>query len=110
MISSFKSPYSFSTLFIKTSLSWVIFESIKALEIKTFMLFILVFANNTILSCIFPCSCFLIIDFYFLIPAVNAQIFNPFAELVIPIGIPSKKAKAEVEKYPVNTEAKIRQN
>ena len=74
------------------------------------MLFNLAFANKTILSCILPCSCFLIIDFYFLIPAVNAQIFNPFAELVIPIGIPSKKAKAEVEKCPVNTEAKIRQN
>ena len=34
---------------------------------------------------------FLIIDLRFLIPAVTAQIFNPIAELVIHIGIPSKK-------------------
>ena len=36
---------------------------------------------------------FLIIDLYFLIPAAVAQIFNPMAELVIPIGIPTKEAK-----------------
>ena len=29
-----------------------------------------------------------------LIPAVIAQIFNPIAELIIPIGIPIKEAKA----------------
>ena len=34
---------------------------------------------------------FLIIDLYFLIPVAIAQIFNPIAELVIPIGIPNKK-------------------
>ena len=50
----------------------------------------------------------LITDLYFLIPAVIAQIFNPIAELVIPTGIPSKEAKAEIEKYPVIEEAKIR--
>ena len=33
----------------------------------------------------------------FLIPAVIAQIFNPIAELVIPIGIPTKEAKEEME-------------
>ena len=56
------------------------------------MLFNLDFANNTILSCFF--FFFLIIDLYFLIPAAIAQIFNPIAELVIPIGIPSKETKA----------------
>ena len=40
---------------------------------------------------------FLIIDLYFLIPAVIPQMFNPLSELVIPIGIPSKEAKAEIE-------------
>ena len=40
-------------------------------------------------------SLFLIIDLYLLIPAVFAQIFNPTAELIIPIGIPTKEAKAE---------------
>ena len=33
---------------------------------------------------------FLIIDLYFLIAAVIAKIFNYIAELVIPIGIPTK--------------------
>ena len=59
------------------------------------MLVNLDFANNTILSCLFFVS--LIIDLYFLIPAVIAQIFNPVAELVIPAGIPTKEEKAEME-------------
>ena len=62
------------------------------------MLFNLDFANNTILSCFFF---FLIIDLYFLIPAVTAQNFNPTAELVFPIGIPTKEEKAEMETHPV---------
>ena len=60
------------------------------------MLFNLDFANNTILSCFF--FFFLIIDLYFLIPAVIAQIFNPIAELVIPIVIPAKEAKTDYNK------------
>ena len=47
-------------------------------------------------------------DLCFLIPAVIAQIFNLIAELVIPIGIPTKEAKAEMETHPVIVEAKIR--
>ena len=43
-----------------------------------------------------------------LIPAVTAQIFNPIAELVISIGIPTKETKAEIEIHPVIVEAKIR--
>ena len=62
------------------------------------MLFNLDFANNTILSCVF--FFFLIIDLYFLIHAVITQIFNPIAELVIPIGISTKEAKAETETHP----------
>ena len=50
------SSYSFSTLFIKTKSSWLVKESIKALEIKTAMLFNLDFANNTISSCFFSFS------------------------------------------------------
>ena len=53
-------------------------------------------------------SFFLIIDLYFLILAVIAQIFNPIAELVIPIGIRIKEAKAEIEIHPVIVDAKIR--
>ena len=79
---------------------------IKATEIKTSMLFNLDFANNTILLCFF--FFFLIIDLYFLIAAVIAQIFDPIAELVIPIAIPTKEAKAKIEVHPVIVEPKIR--
>ena len=44
---------------------------------------------------------FLFIDLYFSIPAVIAQIFNPIAELVTPIGTPTKEAKAEMETHPL---------
>ena len=36
------------------------------------------------------------------------QIFNPIAELVIPIGIPTKEEKTEMETHPVIAEGKIR--
>ena len=58
---------------------------------KTSMLFNLDFANNTILSWFF--FIFIIICLYFLVPAVIAQIFNPIAELLIPIGMPIKEEK-----------------
>ena len=45
---------------------------------------------------------------YLLIAAVLAQIFNPIAELVIPIEISTKEAKAEMETHPIIVEAKIR--
>ena len=57
----------------------------KVLGIKTSMLFNLHFAINIILLCIF---------------------FS--AELVIPIGIPIKEAKEEMETHPVVIETKIR--
>ena len=71
----------------------------KALDIKTSIIFHFGFPNSTILSCFF--LFFVIIDLYFLILAVIAQIFNPISELVIPIGIPMKEAKAETETDPV---------
>ena len=61
------------------------------------MLFNLDFANKTYF-----------IMLIFLIPAVNAHIFNPIAESVIPIRVTIKEAKAEMETYPVIIEAKIR--
>ena len=70
------------------------------------MLFNLDFANNTILSYFF--FFFLIIDLYFLIPAAIGQIFYPIAELVIPIGIPTKEVKKKIEIHPVIVEPKIR--
>ena len=106
LISSLVSSYSLSTLYINSNSSWLIFKSIKALEIKTCMLFNLDFANNIISFC-FSFS-FLIIHLYFLIPAVIAQIFNLIAELVIPMRISSKEAKTEIEIHSVIAEAKIR--
>ena len=73
---------------------------------KLKLLFILDFASNTILSCFFLFSLF-IIDLYFLIPAVITQIFHPIAELVIPIGIPTKEGKEEMETHPVIVEITI---
>ena len=69
------------------------FESIKALEIKTSIGFNLDFTDNTISPCFF----FLIIYLQFSIPAVITQIFNPITKLVVPIGIPTKEGKAEME-------------
>ena len=63
-------------------------ESIKPSKIKTSMLFHLDLGNSTILSCLL--FFFLIIELSYLI---NAVIFNPIAELVIPIGIPSKEGR-----------------
>ena len=37
---------------------------------------------------------FLIIDLYFLIPAVIAQIFNPTPEMEMPNGTPTNEANA----------------
>ena len=44
---------------------------------------------------------FFFIELYLLIPAVITQIFYQFPELVIRIGIPTKKAKAEMDTHPV---------
>ena len=69
------------------------------------MLFNLEFANNTILSCFF--FFLLIIDLYFLIPTVISKIFSPISELKIPIGIPTKEEKAEIQMHPVIVETTI---
>ena len=50
---------------------------------------------------------FLTVDQYFLISAVIAQVFIPIAEPVIPTGLQSKEAKAEIETHLVTAEAKI---
>ena len=65
------------------------------------MLFNLDFANNTI------SSWFFLFYLYFLIPVVITQMFNPIVELAIPIGIPTKEAKAEMETHPVIVEITI---
>ena len=59
------------------------------------MLFNLDSAGNNILLYFF--FSLLIIDLYFVIPVVIKQIFNPIAELLIPMGIPIKDVKREIE-------------
>ena len=105
MISSFVSSYSFKKLFIKINSSWLIFESIKALEIKTSMLLSLDLANNTILSYFF--FFLLIIDWCFLILANIAEVLNHIADIVIPMGIPHKEAEEEMEIHPLIAEVKM---
>ena len=51
---------------------------------------------------------FIIMDLHFLIAAIIALIFNPIAELAIPIGIPIKEEKAEMKTHSVIIEAEIR--
>ena len=70
------------------------------------MLFNLDLANNTVLLFFF--FFFLIIYLYLLISAAIAQFLNPIDELVIPVDIPNKEAKAEIEIHQVLAEAKIR--
>ena len=50
LISFFISSYSLSTLFTETNSSWIIYELVKVLGIKTLMVFNLVFAINTLLK------------------------------------------------------------
>ena len=66
------------------------------------MLFNLIFVNNTILSCFF--HFLLIIDLYFLIPAVVAQIFNPIVERG---NWNLSSIKEEIETYRVTAKPKI---
>ena len=67
------------------------------------MLFDRVLANNIIISCFF--FFFLIIGLYNLIPAFTGQIFNATAKHGMPIGIPTKDARDEIETYPITIEA-----
>ena len=48
------------------------------------------------------------IDLCFLITAAKAKRFNPIAELVKPIGIPTNKAKKENETQPLTIATKIK--
>ena len=82
-----------------------LYESIKALEIRTSIVFNLTFPNNTVLSCFF--FFLFIIYLYFLISAVIAQMFIPTSELVIPTGTQINEANEEIEMQPVTAEDRI---
>ena len=91
---------------MKTNSLRLIYESTKALEIKTLIASNLVFASDAILSCFF--HFFLIIGLYLLNPAVSAQIFNPTAEPAKPTGTPTNKANTEIQTQPLTVEMKRR--
>ena len=69
------------------------------------MVFDLVFASSTILSCFF--FFFLIIDSYLLISEVITEISIAAIELGISTGTPNNETKSEIEAHPVTVEAKI---
>ena len=62
-------------------LKQILLKSIKALETRISLVLTLIFINITISSCFF--IFFFVIDLYFLIPAVIAQIYNLTTKLVI---------------------------
>ena len=102
-ITSFISLYYLNALFAETNSSWLIWESIKkgALEIRTsivssLLIVSITFPNNSILSS-FIFFFLLIIDMYFLIPTVIAEIVNPSGELTIPTRRRSDEANAAIE-------------
>ena len=61
------------------------------------------FANNTILFCFLS----LVIYLNFLIHKVCAQIFISTADLLIPIGLHNKTAKAKIETNPLTAKDKM---
>ena len=52
---------------------------------------------------------FLIVDLYFLIAAMIVPVFIPTAKLVIPTGIQTNEANAEIETQPVTVKTTISQ-
>ena len=68
------------------------------LKIIDLIAFSLSFAKETIFLCF--SRFFLIIDLYFLIHAVIAQIFYPTVDLAIP---PYNEASADIEGHPLTT-------
>ena len=97
--------HSLDTLFTETNSSWLIYELIKDLEIRTSIVFNLSFPNNTILSCFFFFS--YIIELYFLILAVIAQPLISTAEIMIPTWKQANEANIEIETQSVTVETKI---
>ena len=104
-ISFFISLYSLKTVFTETNSSCQIYKLIKALDIRTSIVFSFSFPKNTLLLYFF--FFFFTIDLYFLIPAVIAQFFIPIAELAIPTGTQTNETNAEIETHPAITEERI---
>ena len=88
------------------------------LEVKTSVVFYLVFDKNRVLLCFILLLCIIVLFFYsfFIFPDYCLIIFNNckylqmvdhVEKLAIPRGIPSKEEKEEIEIYPVTIETKI---
>ena len=103
----FISLYYLNMLFTEMNSSWIMYESIKALKIKTSVVSNLILASNTILSFFF---CFSIIHLYSLISEVISWIFNPSEKLAIPRGTSINETNAEIETQPLTVEKKQRNN
>ena len=94
---SFISLYSSSTVFAGTNSSWLIYESIKTLDIKTLIVFYLAFTNYFIMLCPLFLHNWLIL----LNSCSYCTNFIPIAELTIPIGTQANEANAEIETQPL---------
>ena len=84
--------------------TWVVYELIKTLEIRTSLVFHISFSDTNISSFAFF---FFIIGLYFLIPEMIVQMFNPTAEIVIPRETQINGGNAEIEMPQVTVETKI---
>ena len=93
MFSSFIPSRSFNRLFTKINSSWLIYKPVKALQVKISLLFKLVFDKKK----------YYFIMFFLLYNCCS----NRIAELVIPIKIPTKEAKEEIETHPFFSETNI---
>ena len=91
----------FYTLFIETVSSWLIYQLIKALEVRPSIVFDLPFRSTNTLSCFF--FFFFIIDLYFLILAMIEKNFIPTAELVISAETQNNESNAEIKTQPAST-------
>ena len=98
LVPSFISLFFLNTLFAQANLSWLIYEPIKALGIKTLILFNLIFANNTTYHALFLYS--LLWTFIFL---------NHTAEFTIPTVVSTNKANAEIATNPPIAKTKTRE-
>ena len=101
MISSFISSYSFSTLRIKTNSSWLIIESINALEIKNSMLF----NSNFFLTRLFCHVFFLFLNYWLILFSsccycTNFQYYFRTRNYYKNVNQTSKRKIFELTKYP----------
>lgn len=92
-------------MFIATNFSWLIYEWSKDLELNTLIVSYFNFGSNAILLSFF--FFLLMINLYFLITLVIAQIFKPTTKPVIAPETATDEVNAEIKTQTVIGEAKI---